>query len=57
MSNIVVFAILREISSELYYRSTPHHDAVREKNILDRQVIGSFSMHWPDFFSSGCPRG
>ena len=27
----VVFAVLREISSELYYRSTPHHDAVREK--------------------------
>ena len=27
----VVFAVLREIFSELYYRSTPHHDAVREK--------------------------
>ena len=27
----VVFAVLREISSELYYRSMPHHDAVREK--------------------------
>ncbi len=39
-----VFAVLREISSELYYRSTPHHDAVCERkiNILDRQVIGSF---------------
>ena len=31
MSNMIVFAVLREISSELYYRSTPHHDAVREK--------------------------
>ena len=26
-----MFAVLRETSSELYYRSTPHHDAVREK--------------------------
>ncbi len=27
-----MFAVLCEISSELYYRSTPHHDAVRGKN-------------------------
>ena len=30
MSNMIVFAVLREISSELYYRSTPHHDAVHD---------------------------
>ncbi len=39
----------------------------RKINTLDRQVIGSFFlirppwqglvMHWPDFFSPGCPRG
>ena len=38
----------------------------RKINILDIQVIGVFltrplwqglAMHWPDFFSPGCPRG